>query len=116
MPRARTKSSHDCSANLGFEQKLWLADDDPACGSGPGPAGFVQSEKFVESHGGKLGDISICGPQLKSHPVLCVPKDLLTRFETLVKAMNRAVLAYTRQVENLCRTSELVLRRLMSPV
>ncbi len=25
---------------------------DPACGSGPAPAGFVQSEKFVESHGG----------------------------------------------------------------
>ena len=29
---------------------------DPACGSG---GMFVQSEKFVESHGGKLGDISI---------------------------------------------------------
>jgi type I restriction-modification system DNA methylase subunit len=28
---------------------------DPACGSG---GMFVQSEKFVESHGGKLGDIS----------------------------------------------------------
>ncbi len=31
---------------------------DPACGSG---GMFVQSEKFVESHGGKLGDISIYG-------------------------------------------------------
>ena len=31
---------------------------DPACGSGPDESGFVQSEKFVESHGGKLGDIS----------------------------------------------------------
>ena len=29
---------------------------DPACGSG---GMFVQSEKFVETHGGKLGDISI---------------------------------------------------------
>lgn len=27
------------------------------------PAGFVQSEKFVESHGGKLGDISIYGQE-----------------------------------------------------
>ncbi len=34
---------------------------DPACGSGPDTSGFVQSEKFVESHGGKLGDISIYG-------------------------------------------------------
>src|SRR2546430_17573014 len=29
---------------------------DPCCGSG---GMFVQSEKFVEAHGGKLGDISI---------------------------------------------------------
>ncbi len=34
---------------------------DPACGSGPHTSGFVQSEKFGESHGGKLGDISIYG-------------------------------------------------------
>ena len=34
---------------------------DPARGSGPAVAGFVQSEKFVEAHGGKLGDISIFG-------------------------------------------------------
>jgi type I restriction enzyme M protein len=33
---------------------------DPACGSG---GMFVQSEKFVESHGGKLGDISIYGQE-----------------------------------------------------
>ena len=31
---------------------------DPACGSG---GMFVQSEKFVESHGGQIGDISIYG-------------------------------------------------------
>lgn len=31
---------------------------DPACGSG---GMFVQSEKFVEAHGGRLGDISIYG-------------------------------------------------------
>lgn len=33
---------------------------DPACGSG---GMFVQSEKFVESQGGKLGDISIYGQE-----------------------------------------------------
>jgi type I restriction enzyme M protein len=33
---------------------------DPACGSG---GIFVQSEEFVESHGGKLGDISIEGQE-----------------------------------------------------
>ncbi len=36
---------------------------DPACGSSPAVAGFVQSEKFVESQGGKLGDISIYGQE-----------------------------------------------------
>jgi len=33
---------------------------DPCCGSG---GMFVQSEKFVEEHGGKLGDISIYGQE-----------------------------------------------------
>jgi type I restriction enzyme M protein len=33
---------------------------DPACGSG---GMFVQSERFVEAHGGKLGDISIYGQE-----------------------------------------------------
>jgi type I restriction enzyme M protein len=33
---------------------------DPCCGSG---GMFVQSEKFVEAHGGKLGDISIFGQE-----------------------------------------------------
>ena len=33
---------------------------DPACGSG---GMFVQSEKFVEAHGGKLGDIAIYGQE-----------------------------------------------------
>ena len=33
---------------------------DPACGSG---GMFVQSEKFVESHGGKRGDISVFGQE-----------------------------------------------------
>ncbi|MBP8963195.1 MAG: SAM-dependent DNA methyltransferase, partial [Opitutaceae bacterium] len=33
---------------------------DPCCGSG---GMFVQSEKFVEAHGGKLGDLSIYGQE-----------------------------------------------------
>lgn len=33
---------------------------DPACGSG---GMFVQSEKFVENHGGKIGDISVYGQE-----------------------------------------------------
>ncbi|MDH1903587.1 class I SAM-dependent DNA methyltransferase [Comamonas aquatica] len=33
---------------------------DPCCGSG---GMFVQSEKFIESHGGKIGDVSIYGQE-----------------------------------------------------
>lgn len=33
---------------------------DPCCGSG---GMFVQSEKFVEAHGGKIGDISVYGQE-----------------------------------------------------
>jgi len=36
---------------------------DPCCGSG---GMFVQSEKFVEAHGGRLGDISIYGQESNS--------------------------------------------------
>lgn len=36
---------------------------DPCCGSG---GMFVQSEKFVESHGGRLGDISVYGQELNA--------------------------------------------------
>jgi type I restriction enzyme M protein len=36
---------------------------DPCCGSG---GMFVQSEKFVESHGGRLGDIAIYGQESNS--------------------------------------------------
>jgi len=39
-----------------YEGRIYV----PACGSG---GMFVQSEKFVESHGGKLGDISIYGQE-----------------------------------------------------
>src|SRR5450830_1902449 len=33
---------------------------DPCCGSG---GMFVQSERFVEAHGGKLGDIAVYGQE-----------------------------------------------------
>jgi len=36
---------------------------DPCCGSG---GMFVQSEKFVESHGGRIGDISVYGQESNS--------------------------------------------------
>ncbi len=39
---------------------------DPCCGSG---GMFVQSEKFVEAHGGRIGDISIYGQE--SNPTTC---------------------------------------------
>ena len=38
---------------------------DPCCGSG---GMFVQSEKFVEAHGGKLGDISHLRPGVATTP------------------------------------------------
>jgi type I restriction-modification system DNA methylase subunit len=51
---------------IGFQAKLRINPIkgriyDPTCGSGPTRAGFVQSEKLVETHGGKLGEISIYG-------------------------------------------------------
>jgi type I restriction enzyme M protein len=36
---------------------------DPCCGSG---GMFVQSEKFVESHGGRVGDLSVYGQELNA--------------------------------------------------
>jgi len=36
----------------GQNHRMPFNSNNPACGSGPVPAGFVQSEKFVESHGG----------------------------------------------------------------
>lgn len=38
---------------------------DPCCGSG---GMFVQSEKFIEAHGGKLGDVSIYGQESTPPP------------------------------------------------
>src|SRR5574340_774345 len=49
---------------------------DPCCGSG---GMFVQSEKFVESHGGKFGDISIYGQEANPTTWRLVAVDLAIR-------------------------------------
>jgi type I restriction enzyme, S subunit len=54
------------------------------------------------------------GPQLKSHPVLSPPSEVLTRFDGFVKPMGAAVLRYSRQIQNLRRTRDLLLPRLLS--
>jgi type I restriction enzyme S subunit len=54
------------------------------------------------------------GPQLKSHRVLCPSPDLLARFEALVLPMSVAVLQYSRRIQNLRHTRDLLLPRLMS--
>ena len=54
------------------------------------------------------------GPQLKNHPVLSPPRELLARFEALVKPMSAAMLGYSRKIQNLRRTRDLLLPRLLS--
>ena len=64
-PRARTAASstrRSCVVRVLVEMLAPYKGRiyDPCCGSG---GMFVQSEKFVEAHGGKLGDISIYGQE-----------------------------------------------------
>jgi type I restriction enzyme, S subunit len=54
------------------------------------------------------------GPQLKSHPVLCPSHELLVRFGSLTKPMSEAVLCYSRRIQNLRCTRDLLLPRLLS--
>jgi len=54
------------------------------------------------------------GPQLQSHPVLSPPPKLLERFEEIVKPMSGAIAAYARRIDNLRRTRDLLLPRLLS--
>jgi type I restriction enzyme, S subunit len=54
------------------------------------------------------------GPQLKSHAVLCPSSELLAHFEVMVKPMSAAVLDYSRQIQNLRRTRDVLLPRLLS--
>lgn len=65
MPRTYKNVTKEIQT-IGFEAKLRLAPFksriyDPNLGSATAHAGFVQSEKFVESQGGKQGDITIYG-------------------------------------------------------
>jgi type I restriction enzyme, S subunit len=54
------------------------------------------------------------GPQLKSHAVVCPPRDLLERFEGSTQPMSTAALIYSRKIQNLRRTRDLLLPRLMA--
>jgi type I restriction enzyme S subunit len=54
------------------------------------------------------------GPQLKNHPVLSPTPKLQARFEVLVKPMSDMVLGYSRKIQNLRRTRDLLLPRLLS--
>lgn len=71
MARKAT-SKTESTANLGFEQKLWLAADklrnnmdaaEPETASRRLPTERAKRGNFVESHGGQLGDISIYGQE-----------------------------------------------------
>jgi type I restriction enzyme S subunit len=54
------------------------------------------------------------GPQLQNHAVLSPPRDLLVRFEGIAGPWAAAVAAYSRQVDNLRATRDLLLPRLLS--
>lgn len=54
------------------------------------------------------------GPQLKGHPVVRPPDDVLTLFESLVRPMTTDVLVLSRKIQNLRRTRDLLLPRLLS--
>lgn len=54
------------------------------------------------------------GPQLKCHPVVSPPEDVLALFEDQVKPMRIAIFAYSRQIQNLRKTRDLLLPKLIS--
>ena len=54
------------------------------------------------------------GPQLKSHLVLVPPLDLLAQFEELARPISDVVRVYSRQIENLRTTRDLLLPKLIS--
>jgi len=54
------------------------------------------------------------GPQLKEHRVLVPTKPLLGHFENLVKPMSAVVLTYSRQIQCLRTTRDLLLPKLIS--
>lgn len=70
MP-ATSKNVTKERGTIGFEAELRLNLSnglicDPTWSSGPAHAPFMTAEKFVESHGGKLGVISIHGQESHS--------------------------------------------------
>ena len=54
------------------------------------------------------------GPQLKSHPVLVPNSKLLVRFENEIGPMRAVVRVYSRQIQNLRTTRDLLLPKLIS--
>ena len=54
------------------------------------------------------------GPQLKNHPVLSPPPELLARFEDAAAPMAEQALALQRKIQNLRQTRDLLLPRLLS--
>ncbi|MBB5033123.1 restriction endonuclease subunit S [Prosthecobacter vanneervenii] len=56
------------------------------------------------------------GPQLQAHPVLSPPSKILQRFEEIVKPMSATIATYERRIENLRRTRDLLLPRLLSRI
>jgi type I restriction enzyme S subunit len=54
------------------------------------------------------------GPQLKDHPVLSPPIELLKTFQQVVEPMNGQVLVYSQKNQNLRTTRDLVLPKLIS--
>lgn len=66
LPDGKLGELVDLVSTIGFGSEPGAARDvlgqvyDPCCGSG---GMFVQSERFIESHGGKLGDVSIYGQE-----------------------------------------------------
>jgi type I restriction enzyme, S subunit len=54
------------------------------------------------------------GPQLKMHPILAPPQDLLRRFESVAEPMSKAVLVYSKQNATLRLTRDLLLPKLVS--
>jgi len=54
------------------------------------------------------------GPQLKAHPVLVATSNILAAFESHIEPMHAAVKVYSRQIQNLRITRDLLLPKLIS--
>jgi type I restriction enzyme S subunit len=54
------------------------------------------------------------GPQLQAHPIICPSNAVLMQFGSIVDPMSEAVFSYSRRIDNLRRTRDLLLPRLLS--